>query len=193
MIDIKEAGVFIGAVLTLFAFVKKVVIPMFKKGKVHLGKVSKMVELATNSGEVLDLLRDVASSVKGIQRSTESIELEIFMSAERFKSLVNLLDIGIWEADDNGSFIYVNRMLLAMTGYSQERMLGNGWISSISEEDRERVREEWFQSVKDKREMNIHFAFINMDGGKVDVRAITSPIKSKNGSIVNFIGKCIAI
>jgi PAS domain S-box-containing protein len=57
------------------------------------------------------------------------------------------LGLAVYVCDTEGSCTDANHKLCKLFGRSKTDMLGYGWLGSIEEDDRERVRRNWLRSV----------------------------------------------
>jgi PAS domain S-box-containing protein len=107
-------------------------------------------ELHTNGGTSL---RDCLNRIEDKQ-----IRLDGFIRAQ-----LNVHNLPIIRADEEGKIIFVNRTFQKFTGFSYSELMGDAWINAIEPNDRERIRELWDRAVAELREFD---EFVCLVGNK---------------------------
>ncbi len=69
-------------------------------------------------------------------------------SEQRFHILAQISPVGIFRTDAQGLCIYVNERWLDMASMAGPESLGEGWVAAIHADDRERMLQEWSQTVR---------------------------------------------
>lgn len=77
----------------------------------------------------------------------------------RWRDLMALAPVGIYQTDLNGIFIYGNEAWFRLTGKSRREVLGHAWIKEVFEDDRERVVAEWNACRKENRPFNVQYRY----------------------------------
>jgi len=108
-----------------------------------------------------------------IKDSLNRIELRQVLQDRRQKALMLDMPIGVFETDDEGEVVWVNRKYLRMTGCALDEVKGSGWIDSVALEDRDRVVQEWNLAIDTEREFESDFMLITPDKEGVQVTART--------------------
>lgn len=135
-------------------------------------------ELSTNGG----------SSLKD---AINRIELKLALQDGKHKVTLSLLDVPIWESDENGNCLWVNRAYRRITGYDIDSVKDMGWVSIIASCDRERVSEEWESSVKDHRHFSLTYNILTPVGKVLSVDGEGYPIylnDSSKNTVKGYIG-----
>ena len=139
----------------------------------NLQEVSK--ELKPNGGgSIKDQIKQIAIDVKTI--CVERDATFLLSKEPMFKN------------DERGYCILANNALCQLYGVSQEQMLGLGWLNYIMEEDKERIKEEWFNVIETGTEIASYYTIINQvtdEEVPIKYRAI---INKHNGKIISAIG-----
>lgn len=139
----------------------------------NLQEVSK--ELKPNGGgSIKDQVKQIATDVKTI--CVERDATFLLSKEPMFKN------------DEHGYCILANNALCQLYGVSQEQLLGLGWLNYISEEDKERIKEEWLNVIETGTEIASYYTIINQvtdEEVPVKYRAI---INKHNGRIISAIG-----
>lgn len=139
----------------------------------NLQEVSK--ELKPNGGgSIKDQVKQIATDVKTI--CVERDATFLLSKEPMFKN------------DEHGYCILANNALCQLYGVSQEQLLGLGWLNYISEEDKERIKEEWLNVIETGTEIASYYTIINqVTDEEVPVKYRTI-INKHNGRIISAIG-----
>lgn len=86
--------------------------------------------------------------------------------------LAGAAPVGLFEADADGRYTYVNSRWCEMTGLTADRALGDGWTEAIHPEDRERVVSEWRRLIRTREPFRAEYRVLPPGGvGWVEGRA----------------------
>jgi len=77
-------------------------------------------------------------------------EGELRRSEERYRSLLEATNQGVWAADPDGAVAEDCPQWRAVTGQRREEYLGRGWLDSVHPDDRPRVERSWDDSIADR-------------------------------------------
>lgn len=88
-------------------------------------------------------------------------------SEELFSSLARLSPVGLLRSDMNGTVTYWNEKLRHITGRSEEEVIGKGYLTSVFEDDIERVENAWNDFVKTGNSLSLQFRFKHADGSLI--------------------------
>ncbi|THE63622.1 PAS domain S-box protein [Salinadaptatus halalkaliphilus] len=69
------------------------------------------------------------------------------IARERYQTLVDAIDDGIYQLDRRGRFVAVNDIVLEMTGYDRSELIGEPATRVLASEDRSRVERELRQQI----------------------------------------------
>jgi len=114
-------------------------------------------------------------------------------SEARFRALVNLAPVGIFETDAAGRCVYVNDQWAAITGISAEEAAGDGWARAIHPEDAKAVFERWQSAARSGESYEHAFRFLRPGGEAVFVIAQAVALRDENGNISSHLGTVIDI
>jgi len=104
-------------------------------------------------GEIVgfvDLMRDITE-----RKETEE---ELEKSLVKYRSLVEDTDVGIITVDVEGRFIFVNKAICKVTGYSEKELIGKPFAALIHPDDRRRILG-IFQEFLNNPDMKPQFEF----------------------------------
>ena len=161
-------------------FYKKLVVPSLKSAKRMYLAVEKIErihsELYTNGGSSL---RD---AINRIEKSQDLIE-------NRSKSIVMTSKSGYFETNAQGGLVWANKTFVALAARQHESLAGMGWITSLVEDDHERVAGLWRATVADKRDLDCEVQFINTETGEITpVHLRAYVMKDRKGDVLGWIG-----
>ena len=89
-------------------------------------------------------------TIDDLQKAMELQQNEkdgVFQQLELFKELSDLLPGFIWTATADGQIDYINRRWYEWSGSSEEKSLGDGWLSHVYNEDKELLLSLWQESI----------------------------------------------
>ena len=119
------------------------------------------------------------------------VEKELFLSNERQRARMLDAPEMIFETDDVGNCIWVNRTYSRAVGRSLTELLGRGWVNGIVETDREKVVDEWYKSVEEDREFELTFDFQTAEGTPFTVECRSYKMRDlRTGQAVGYLGHC---
>src|SRR5688572_705612 len=85
---------------------------------------------------------------------------------DRFAILAELAPVGIFETDADGNCLFVNRRWCELAGLSPAEAAGQGWVSALHPDDRERVFDRWYRAAREGSEFREEYRF-RTPGGRV--------------------------
>ena len=122
-----------------------------------------------------------------IRDAISRIENGLAIQVARTRVLANNESEAYLETDESGKVQWVNNNLVDVAGLSFDDCLGDGWISAIQEEDRERFIEHWHSAIEQARFFNIdNVAFGLKSPIKVKMRAHI--LRDRTGKLVGWFG-----
>ena len=114
-------------------------------------------------------------------------------SESRFQLLTSMSPAGIYQTDSQGNCIYANAACLAMTGLTLEEMLGQGWLKGLHSEDRQTIRDAWYQTVQSKGHWEQEYRIQNANGQVTWVYGLANPLYADKDQIEGYLGVNIDI
>jgi PAS domain S-box-containing protein len=175
-----DAVAVIAAIFGSAAFIyRKLLLPMYRWTSSMVESLDKInvihEQMFTNGGSTL---RDAVNRIENRINLVEK------------KQGIYILDTphGVYESNSNGEITSVNRTLCRITGKTENEILGNGWLTSVSENDRERVDDAWNYAIGNQIEFLTTYDMISSDGEVFKVKTQANPIKSSDGRLMGYIG-----
>ena len=120
------------------------------------------------------------------------IETRQLIDAQKARALTNDTLFGIWETDEQGKCIYVNRTYERMVGFSKEDLRGWNWLNIIHTDDRAKLAAEWEQTIKQEREWYAEFRVVRPDDSVIQVISVGHPLHGRDGKLKGYVGQLVA-
>jgi PAS domain S-box-containing protein len=120
-------------------------------------------------------------------------ETAVRESERRYASLAAAAPVGIFRTDVDGNCIYVNHRWCQIAGLNFEKAQGTGWVWGLHPEDRDRVVQQWYDSVRDNVMFCSEYRFLRSDAVATWVFAQAVAERADNGKIIGYIGTIIDI
>jgi PAS domain S-box-containing protein len=94
---------------------------------------------------------------------------------ELFRNVTNSSPTGLWLSDAAGKLIYVNKILVEWTGISYNKLLGDGWLTALLPDDRDKSIQAFRKAVHARTQYDILFRLRKVNGDTVWCRAVGDP------------------
>jgi PAS domain S-box-containing protein len=125
-----------------------------------------------------------------IRDSLNRIEDKQHFLGAFIKTQMNTGDKALFQTDEHGDYIWVNRPHSRLTGYQAGEVMGDGWINLIAPECRIHTMELWLSAVKALREFNETLWFIKTDNKtRYLVRVHAYTIDQRDGTVAGYLGE----
>ncbi|CAK0773764.1 hypothetical protein CCP3SC5AM1_880010 [Gammaproteobacteria bacterium] len=179
-------GMLATALAAIYGFVKLIYKPLINlfTGAVSFYHNCNYVakEMKPNGGTSLK------DSVEGLKHSIDAILSTVIRLDQRQIAIANHSDKGIFESDVNGDNIFVNRAYCRIFGRTIDEALGKGWKLFIHPDDRDKVVEDWYACVKERRDFVMAFKILKSDSTShlVDVHAYV--LRDLKGMAIGYMG-----
>ncbi|SDW39786.1 PAS domain S-box-containing protein [Lutibacter oricola] len=137
--------------------------------------------------EKADLIFD--SSGKCIRGTGFTQDITDKIKAEqKFQAIFESSPAAIYETDENGNCLTVNKKWCELSGLTEEQAKGNGWINAIHPDDRDKISELWYKYAKTGNSWNFEYRFCTPNNKITWVWGTATPLKNENGIITGYIG-----
>jgi PAS domain S-box-containing protein len=137
--------------------------------KINVDNISK--EMTANGGKSLkDVVLDNNRKLLENTAITEKI-----LYKQRWV-LNNAREI-IFDTNQDGRIEWANKNFTKILKTTDDFIIGNNWKNFISDADREKVTSDWDDCIKEKRNFDRHFSFIDSEGNEHKVHCMAKGIK----------------
>ncbi|MGQ9582138.1 MAG: PAS domain S-box protein [Thermoplasmatota archaeon] len=116
------------------------------------------------------------------------LEQALRRSEERFRTLTLLSPAGVYLADAEGHYKFVNPRWSEMTGISMDDALGRGWEEGLFAEDRNLTAASWYETVKQGMKWSREHRLQDRKGNVRWVLDEAVPLRDKDGRVTGYIG-----
>lgn len=130
--------------------------------------------------------------VEAMDKKLDAILELTSLSISLTQNTWRVIDRPIWRADADGKTVHVNNFMLKVLCRQESELLGNGWINSIHEDDRERVLDAWNAAILHQTNFHLHYRWVSASGEVIPVVGEASHITDNQGTVLGFMG-CITL
>ncbi len=169
-------------------------IAKIREGKTEKEEIECVLTRRDNTERNVKMKNEVVNSVQGVPikitgiiiDTTEHVSSE--QELKKLKTAIEQSPVSIVITDIHGNFEYVNPFFTKTTGFTSEEVLGhNPRVLASGATTKEEYVELW-NKLTHEETWSGTFKNIKKSGEEYWESAIISPIKDKNGKIVNYIG-----
>lgn len=156
--DLKLIGEYIGYTISLIVGAvvgyKKIIKPLFqwisKKISGWYGTLNDKLDLLEKQFEGIksELLPNGGSSLRD---SINRIEQRQLSFEQKSRAVVDDISFGMFEANSEGKWLFANKYIRNLFNRSLFELTGDRWLSVVSKDDLDRVRQQWISIVKEQR------------------------------------------
>ena len=137
------------------------------------------------SADFFTLLPSVIEKVVREFKLKESLR----KSERRFQDMAERTSDWIWELDAQGKYIYSNPLVENITGYRPDEVIGKYFYDFFSEEFKDTLKHNIFQSMKEKRSIRAFENYLkHKNGHEVIVETSGVPFFGKAGNLLGYRG-----
>lgn len=119
--------------------------------------------------------------------------LDLRASMSRFQALAELAPVAIFQTDEHGANVYVNKHWSRLTGLSCEEGLGYGWRRAIHPDDLQSLSELWRESFAKGGPFSTEYRYLRPDGSVVWVYAVAMRVKDGSERVTGVLGAAMDI
>jgi len=134
-----------------------------------------------------------SAALLGIALAGTQFERWTLTTRGRFQNLLELSPQVIWFGAPDGQITYFNAYWYEYTGLSRNRALGDGWISAIHPEDRERVVAGWQTAVREGNDYEVELRLRGRDDKYCWFLARSRPARDEGGKVDAWLGIAVDI
>jgi PAS domain S-box-containing protein len=136
--------------------------------------------------EVLRTARSLGAQI-GQFMERKQAEEALRQSEQRYRTIVETANEGVWLIDREARTAYVNHRLTAMLGYTAEEMIGRTMLEFVFPEELQAARERIRSNLHGRPEQ-FDFRFRRKDGSELITLCCTSPMWDAEGKIIGALG-----
>lgn len=109
-------------------------------------------------------------------------------SEQKIRTLTEQLPVGVFLANAQGQYRYVNDRWRQIVGLTAEQAMESGWSSALHPEDRESVLTGWRQAVANGSEWSIEHRFRTPAGQETWLSTRAVPLRDSAGRVTGYLG-----
>ncbi|MGM0454049.1 MAG: PAS domain S-box protein [Thermodesulfobacteriota bacterium] len=119
----------------------------------------------------------------------KQVEQALQQSEEKYRTILETIEDGYFEADLAGNLTFFNDALYQMLGYEKEALMGMNYRQAMDAEFARRVYAEFNRVYRTGKSVNIfNGELIRKDGSTCYVETLVSPVKDTDGQVTGFKG-----
>lgn len=149
-------------------------------------KISETNKMISKFLDLIPKLENIANNfdVDSILMILNRLENNLYHTNQKLQAIISRMGLASFESDKSGLYTFVSKQWFEFTGLTNDEAIGNGWLNSIHENERNEVFGEWELCVKQSREFNVKTTLSNSK----NVSIIAWPIRNLNGTVEKFFG-----
>ena len=118
----------------------------------------------------------------------ERTKQQLRESEGRYQNLAKIAPVGIFHTDENGATTYVNPMWCQISGLSEAKAMGAGWLGAVNPDDRESLSKGWQETINLQKPSFADYRFLRPDGTIAWVMGQATPEMNSENEIVGYVG-----
>lgn len=124
----------------------------------------------------------------GALRALRRIERRVVLTSAQVRLAMEEDERGYVETDAEGMLTHVNARWMAWTDMTLAQARGRGWVFAVHPGDRERVRREWEDAVRDERDGEFEFRYVDSRRKETSVHARSTVVRDDHtGEVIGYI------
>ncbi|MDP2849417.1 MAG: PAS domain S-box protein [Humidesulfovibrio sp.] len=120
-------------------------------------------------------------------------EKALRQSEQRFRNLLDLSPVGIFETDADGNCLFVNKRWQEFSGLSLAQAVDRGWLNAIHPEDTNAVFSEWIEAAERNRDFSLEYRFLKPDGKTTWLTGNATAWRDDTGEVQGYFGTVMDI
>ena len=157
------------------------------------------------SGAVMDVLYNATvfkrqnGEVEGVFAAARDVterkqaEEALSRSESRYRSLVTATAQIVWTTDRNGRVVDDMPTWREYTGMTWEEIAGDGWLSSLHPDDRDRTEQVWAKAWSNHERYDTEYRIRRSDGEYRTFSVRGVPVLKNDGTVREWVGTCTDI
>jgi PAS domain S-box-containing protein len=151
------------------------------------GETRFIHELGTPETDPEGKVLRIIGSIQDITKS-KLAEERLHESESRFRTLADLLPVGVYLTDLKGDCLYANGRWLDIAGLTLDEAGGPGWSNTLHPEDKAKVCAAWKRMVDSRGNWGLEYRFMTPEGKITWVYGLATPLKNEKGEISGYVG-----
>lgn len=160
----------------------------------HLRMVSqKLVQKVQALTAANQKLEEARAALEAEMLSRKKLEEELKESESRLRQITSCAPVGIYQTTASGECVFVNAWWTSITGLSQERSLGRGWLEAVHPSDRELLITKVKKALVESGTFQDEFRIVTAEH---EIRSVIShavPVKGLDGAVTGYVGMLVDI
>jgi PAS domain S-box-containing protein len=163
-------------------------------GKIHWFRSAGRALFAADGTPLkfIGIVQDITER-KIMEEELRSRTQQLQESKNFFQLLTQVNPVGIYQTDAAGDCVFVNTKWCEMTGLTYQQAHGKGWTAALMPDDREKVYNEWENSVREQKNFSLEYRFQQPNGKITWVYGVNTPIRDDKNVISGYIGTVVDI
>lgn len=184
------AGGLATAILAIYGVWSKIIKPLVTEARIKRENLAKAI---AHIDTIASSLEEVSKELKpngggSIKDQVKQIALDVKTIRVERDATFHLSKDAMFKSNEKGFCVLANSSLCSIYGTTPEQMLGLGWLNFVIEEDKERIKEEWFSAIESGREILSYYTVINqITKSKIEV-VYKAIVNRDNIGVISVIG-----
>ena len=176
------------AIAVIWKFLREPIKDCFESLKYMYNAKTMQTEIDSKLDNImLQLVPNGGSSIKD---SLNRIEDKQSFFSSFLQAQMNVNQKAIFQTDEDGKVVWVNRPHARLTGFQASEVMGEGWINVIAPECRQRTMLKWQDAVDSGREFDEEIWYIKTDKiTRYLVNVHAYKIEGADGALKGYIGE----
>ena len=132
--------------------------------------------------QILDRLDEITCGVESLVDAQHAAQQDIH-------AIASLTNEPVWQSTSDGQCLFATQALADLMGIEVLEMRGDGWLTGVHPDDRERVASEYRRACESGRIYQQHFRYLHSDGAVVYVFGRAVPIKTRSEHVARYMGR----
>lgn len=146
------------------------------------------MDLSVSETRLIDGSRIFTGIVRDVTERHRA-EAALRESADQFHQLADAMPQIVWTARADGYVDYYNERWYEFTNFKRGEFGEASWVPILHPDDAQRVKDEWYESIRTGRPFQIEARFANRKrGGYVWFLGRAHPVRNERGEIVRWFG-----
>lgn len=160
-----------------------------KQGKIIQSLKESIREISVDELNIGDVnLSNIAKILSAEVSKRQEAEIQFIRSQEKYRAIIQNMDLGMLETDEEGIIVQVNKKFTDLTGFTNEDLVGStGRNLLLDKEDSDFIDDEL--EKRRHNETSSYEVHLNQkNGGKVWALVSAAPLKDEEGNFTGTVG-----